>query len=487
MKKNNFNTALECFSKFALEKLNRINGELFLGEKVNVIILGAGLTGLSCAYHLKRKIKKNSNFSFALYEKEDNAGGLCRSEVSQGFVFDYTGHLLHLKSNYAKNLIKTLLDKNLKRIKRNAWIYSKGTYTPYPFQANIYGLSQKVVKECIEGFIKARCLKQDKSVAGSFYDWIIDTFGEGFARHFMVPYNQKIWTVHPKNMTCEWMGKFVPLPQIREVLIGAFRQQTKTFGYNSYFYYPQKRGIGVLADVLSGKVQKHLFLGRQVNEICLSEKVVKFSDGQQLKYDRLVSTLPLKEMILKIIKKVPCRVKEKAGALKCNSVLNINLGINRRNISDKHWIYFPEKKFVFYRAGFPMNFSSSMTPPGTSSIYTEIAYRKTIPGLLSDAGGNVSGFSENMIDRKKLTNRVVGDLIKAGILKKDDKVLTTKILNIKNAYVIYDRKYKESTRVIHKFLQDNKIYSSGRYGAWNYSTMEDAILEGREIANNLLS
>ncbi|MCK4533011.1 FAD-dependent oxidoreductase [bacterium] len=451
---------------------------------MKIIILGAGLTGLSCAYHLKRKIKKNNNFSFGLYEKEDDAGGLCRSEISRNFIFDYTGHLLHLKSDYAKNLVKNLLKKNLEKIKRNAWIYSKETYTPYPYQANIYGLPIKVVKECVEGFLKTGyCLSGSSynfqpDTYRSFYDWIINTFGEGFARHFMVPYNKKIWTVHPKEMTCEWMGKFVPLPKIREVLTGAFMPQGKTFGYNSYFYYPQKGGIQVLADALSGKVQSNLFLGKKIKEICLSKKIVEFTDGQQLKYDCLVSTLPLKEMILKIIKKVPYQVKEKAKVLKCNSVLNINLGINRSNISDKHWIYFPEKEFIFYRAGFPMNFSSSMTPPGTSSIYTEIAYRKR---------GNTSGFSGKMIDGKKLTNRVVKDLIKARVLKKKDAILNTKILNIKNAYVIYDRKHKESTKVIHKFLQENKIYSIGRYGGWKYSTMEDAILEGREIANNLCS
>ncbi len=460
---------------------------------MKVIILGAGLSGLSCAYHLKQKIKKDSNFSFALYEKENNAGGLCRSEISRGFVFDYTGHLLHLKSNYAKNLIKTLLDKNLKRIKRNACIYSKGTYTPYPFQANIYGLPQKVVKECIEGFIKTRyCLKGDaydfqSATYRSFYDWIINTFGEGFARHFMVPYNKKIWTVHPKEMTCEWMGKFVPLPKIKEVLSGAFMEQAKTFGYNSYFYYPQKGGIQVLADALSSKVQSNLFLGKKIKEICLSKQIVEFADGQQLKYDYLVSTLPLKEMILKIIKKVPHQVKEKARALRCNSVLNINLGINRRNISDKHWIYFPEKEFIFYRAGFPMNFSSSLTPPGTSSIYTEIAYRGKNQGLLLDRKKSKAGFLDEGINRKKLTDRVVKDLIKTGILKKKDKILTAKIFDIKNAYVIYDHQYAASMKVIDKFLQDNKIYLSGRYGAWKYSTMEDAILEGREIANNLCS
>lgn len=475
---------------------------------MKIVILGAGLSGLSCAYHLKEKVKEKNLLSLSVYERENRVGGLCRSDISKGFIFDYTGHLLHLKNSYVKNLIKSLLRRNLNRIKRKAWIYSKRSYTRYPFQANTYGLSQKVVKECLSGFIEARCKNprfcrteahlrnKNQNINGaydlqpvhfsSFYDWIIYTFGEGFAKHFMIPYNRKMWTIHPRKMTCEWIGRFIPLPDLREVLMGAITDQCKAFGYNTYFYYPKRGGIQVLSDALSRRIQKYLYFGKEVKEICLSKKLITFVDGERLKYDCLVSTLPLKELILKIIKDVSPNVKTSARALKYNSVLNINLGVDRKDISNKHWIYFPEKKFIFYRVGFPMNFSSFTVPAGTSSIYIEISYRKdrvAIPHLQDKNSIYTSG---RIIGKEEMINKIMKDLINARILKKSDKILTTKILNIKHAYVIYDNQYQRTTNIIHRFLKNNNIYSIGRYGAWKYSTMEDAILEGKETADEII-
>ena len=32
----------------------------------------------------------------------------------------------------------------------------------------------------------------------TFEDWIYKNFGSGIAKHFMISYNEKLWTVHPK-------------------------------------------------------------------------------------------------------------------------------------------------------------------------------------------------------------------------------------------------------------------------------------------------
>jgi UDP-galactopyranose mutase len=36
-------------------------------------------------------------------------------------------------------------------------------------------------------------------------------------------------------------------------------------------------------------------------------------------------------------------------------------------------MYFPEPEYLFYRVGFPMNFSSAVVPAGCSSMYVEVA------------------------------------------------------------------------------------------------------------------
>ncbi len=444
-----------------------------------IIILGAGLTGLSTAYHLHQILNFPIQLEYEIFEAEPIAGGLGSSVIQDGFTFDYTGHILHLRKDYVKKLIRKLLGRNYKSHKRNSWIYSKTIYTRYPFQANTYGLPLDVVKDCVLGFVKAKCLSKsycNSSVIKhqSFYDRIIATFGQGIARHFMIPYNEKVWTVHPNSLTCDWMHSFVPQPSLEEVIDGAFTDQKRSFGYNVSFLYPKRGGIQTLPNAFLPYV-KNLKVNSEITKVDVINKIVEINNIYWHKFDHLVSTLPLKKLI-KLVDKVPRAIKNAAEQLKCNSVLNINFGISRAGISDKHWIYFPEKEFIFYRVGFPMNFSPSVVPKGTSSIYTEIAYRR-------DRRYVISGTKYRLPrDKAKIIQRVKKDLIKAGILRSNDKILTVNVLDIENAYVIYDKNRRKSLEIINKFLLKNNIYSIGRYGGWKYLTMEDAILEGKQVA-----
>ena len=122
-----------------------------------VIIIGGGLTGISTAFHLEKQ-----GINYHLFEKNFYVGGLCSSVGSNGFTFDYTGHLLHLRNKYSKNLIKSLLKNNIFKIKRNSYIFSKNIYTPYPFQANTFGLPSKVIRECVYGFLNVTQAKRKK-------------------------------------------------------------------------------------------------------------------------------------------------------------------------------------------------------------------------------------------------------------------------------------------------------------------------------------
>lgn len=428
-----------------------------------VVIIGAGLAGLSTAYYLENNYKVSN---YKIFEKDFRVGGLCKSESVNGFTFDYTGHLLHLHNDYTKKLIITLLGKNIKKIKRNSWIYSKGVYTPYPFQANLYGLPHSVIKECITGFIKAM-YENDEKHPETFEEWIYKYLGDGIAKHFMIPYNRKLWTVHPRELSCEWLGKYVPHPFLEEVLDGALQPQKKDFGYNVYFYYPIRGGIGSLPMAFAQHI-RNIQLSKKVVGMDTHNKIAKIG-GEREVYDVLVSTIPLPELI-KIINDIPNSVENACRKLRYASVYNVNLGVKRQQISDKHWIYFPEEEFIFYRIGFMSNFSPYMSPKGMSSIYAEISHSKNRP-----------------INKKNILERVIEDLTKCDILKPTDEIVTKCILDIKYGYVLYDKSYRKSIDVIHNYLKDNNIYSNGRYGGWEYSTMEDAILAGKKLADRIRS
>lgn len=434
--------------------------------KKRIIILGAGLAGLSAAWHLQKK-----GIDCQIFEKEPEAGGLCRSRKINNFIFDSSGHLLHFKHKYSFNLVKSLLGDNLLKHQRSAWIYSYGQYSRYPFQANLYGLPKSMVQDCLLGFIEAYN-NGHKHINNhfAFSDWIIQTFGKGIARHFMLPYNTKFWTVSPNELTCEWLDGFIPVPSLKEIIEGTVEESKRQFGYNAQFWYPKTGGINQLVLALVSQI-KNIHTNSQITEINLKKKEIKLSCGSKERFDFLISTIPLPEMP-KLIKGIPSDIQSAFNRLRWNSIFNLNLGIEKKDTSGRHWVYFPEKEACFFRVGFFNNFSSHLASPDKSSLYAEVAYSKDKP-----------------IDKNKIVSHIKEDLKRTGILNQNSRIYAQDINDINYGYPIYDSNYSSVRKVILRFLNHNSIFPFGRYGAWRYMSMEEVMLDGRktvELINDKL-
>jgi protoporphyrinogen oxidase len=433
-----------------------------MGKK-RVVILGAGLTGLSAAWHLQK-----NGAETLVFEKEPEAGGLCRSKKLGGFTFDYDGHLLHFKHRYTFELIKDLLKDNLSGHYKSSWIYSCGRYTRYPFQANLYGLPPSIIKECLMGFIEASQDGHKKDTA-NFLAWINKTFGAGIARHFMVPYNTKFWTVPPEEMSCAWLDGFIPVPSLNQVIEGTIQENKKPLGYNAHFWYPKKGGISQVSSALSQGI-KNIFYNSRIVQINPLKKQISIAGGNNKeRYDYLISTLPLPEMP-HLIKDLAAETQAPFKKLKWNSIFNLNIGIKADDESGRHWIYFPEKELSFFRIGFYNNFSSHLAPPGHTSLYIEVSYSPGQP-----------------INKADIICRIEADLKHTGILPSTEKICCRDANDIKYGYPIYDMHYNDAREKIIKYLLRKDIFGAGRYGSWRYFSMEDAILDGKEAAEKVLA
>lgn len=430
-------------------------------SKKKIIIIGAGLSGLSAAFHL--------GGNYEIYEKESQPGGLCRSKELNGFIFDLGGHLLHLKKKYTRDLIKKFLGKNLRCLFRNSYVYSFGKFTRYPFQMNTFGLPDSIKRECVIEFIKARLQNSNtKILRTNFNQWIYHNFGSGIAKYFMIPYNEKFWIVHLKNLTCDWIDGFIPIPTISDVVSGALRNYPKLIGYNARFLYPSSGGIACLVKAFTRYVKK-IHLNMELMRIYPKKKVIEFSDGRGCEYDKLILSVPLIELKDMIQEDMPKCIKEAFKGLKFNSIFNLNLGIKGKELSNKHWIYFPERDFVFFRVGFYSNFSDFMAKKDCYSIYAEVSYSNSTP-----------------VDKRIIVERIIEDLLRIGLITSRDNLIVKDIVDIKYGYIIYDRCYAEALRRITDYLKRNNIFMIGRYGRWKYMTMEDAILDGESIAKQLI-
>ena len=431
-----------------------------------ILIVGAGLAGLSTAYHL-------AGVPYRLYEREQEVGGLCRSYKKDGFTFDYTGHLLHFRQTEIKALVEKLLAGKLQKHARQSFIYSHRTYTEYPFQVNTFGLPPEVVRECLIGFIATLTNQRADPPPHdlSFKEWILDNLGEGMAKHFMVPFNEKLWQVSLDELTSDWVSWLVPKPGLKDVINGALGIKDKAFGYNPTFLYPAHDGIKVLPESFVPGIDR-ITHGAELMEVDTKRHRAIFLNHTQggtreERYESLVSTIPIPELVRRCLD-FPAPLKEAADALRWVSVYNINMGIGRERVSDKHWIYFPEVEYPFYRAGFPMNFSPSLGRSGCSSMYVEMSHKPT----------------EHQ-SAEQLIGLVRAGMEQARILRPDDELVVSDVKDLHYAYVYFDHHRAKAIPAILAELERRGIYSVGRYGRWEHTSMEDAIGQGKQLAERL--
>jgi protoporphyrinogen oxidase len=418
------------------------------------VIIGGGLTGISAALHLKR--------SYVLCERETRLGGLARTEERDGFFFDQTGHWLHLRDDDAKEMVARHLGDDLVSIQRRARVYTEGALLRHPFQANVHGLPKQAAYECLLGYVQS-LLRRGGDEPRNFEQYIVHHFGEGIARHFMVPYNSKLWGVHPREITSAWCRRFVPIPSLEEMLAGAVGAPAAELGYNVRFHYPRQGGIETLVrGLVSSLDPRCLRLGCNVEAIDPGRRIVHAA-GEELPYHALISTMPLPELIHQIVDP-PREVVVAADELRATPVRYLNLATRSRPPESFHWLYVPEERLPFYRVGVFSAAVPTMAPPGCSSYYVELASRAPVN------------------QRAALVAEAVRALVEVHAVSSAEDVVFAELREIPCAYVIFDERYERALDRIFPYLEKNRIYSRGRYGSWIYNSMEDSLLAGKEVA-----
>jgi protoporphyrinogen oxidase len=437
-------------------------------ETHSILIMGAGLTGLSCAYHL--------GGDYLLVERENEPGGMVRTrERYPGFLCDHTGHWLHLRSEEMKGLVQKLLPGELVEHERKAVIHLGGILTPYPFQANTYGLPREVVLECLLGLLKARHpedfnLRSPAEAPRNFREWLVRHFGEGIAKHFMVPYNEKLLGVRLEELRPEYAERFIPQPSIEDVIKGALGFSRESLGYNAKFVYPRRGGIGALPRALARALKAPPTYNVSVTKVSSQQRTATLSDGRQVSYRSLLNTAPLPQF-LALLADVPEGIRDAARRLRATTVHYFDMGVRGPGAIDSHhhWIYFPEPEYVFYRTGSYSAVHPGTAPPGCRSYYVEMS----------------GGADDLLKEPEQLKRRVVQDLQRARILSERDEILFMDLCEIPFAYVIFDHNYERCRQTILDYLAGLGIRSRGRGGGWGYGGMEDALLDGKAAAEEL--
>ena len=421
-------------------------------KKVKNLIIGAGISGLTYANYC--------NGDYLIVEKESEVGGYCNTHYVKDYIWDYAGHFFHFKTDEFKKKFIDSLDKNdFVTQDKKTYIYFDNALVDYPFQTNIHELSKDKFIDCLYDLFN----KEEKDVYDNFLDMLYGKFGKSITEMFLKPYNEKLYACDLTKLDKDAMGRFFPYADIKAIINNM--KDSKNTSYNNTFMYP-KRGAQVIIDILMENVNKdNILLNTMVEKIDLEKHEAKLNNGEVVVFDNLINTSPF-NTFLKLTNNL--EYNELSDRLTYNKVLVFNLGFNKKSKYNKeHWIYFPDKAINFYRIGFYDNILNS----DKLSMYIEIGYPK-----------------DAMISKEKIDdelNKTLKNLKKVGVIDDSFELVAHESIVMNPAYVHIDTENDKLVRKIMNDLSENNIYSIGRYGAWTYCSMEDCMLEAKNLSKKI--
>ena len=413
---------------------------------IKYLIIGAGISGLTFANYIK-------DDNYAILEKESEVGGYCRTIKRGDFIWDYAGHFFHFKTDeFKKIFIDNVNSEDIIYKDKCTKILYKNSLIDYPFQTNIHELEKEEFIDCLYDLFN----KEEKDNYDNFLDMLYGKFGKSIVEKFLKPYNEKLYACDLKKLDKEAMGRFFPYADLKQIINNM--KNNKDSSYNNTFLYP-KNGAGSFIDILYNKLDKNkVLLDTTITSIDLKNKIVTTNAGDKYKFEYLINTAPLNHFLELFGDEEFEKLKDE---LSYNKVLVFNLGFNKKSkFTKEHWMYIPDKKCNYYRIGFYDNILDSEK----LSMYIEIGYDKNA--------------DINVKEQLRLT---LENLKKQNIIDDTMKLEEYMSIIMDPAYVHINGITYEKILKLKQYLSQTNIYTIGRYGGWTYCSMEDCMIEAKNL------
>jgi UDP-galactopyranose mutase len=435
-----------------------------------IVIIGSGPTGLGAAHRLHEL----GYDDYVVLEANDYVGGLATSFTDDaGFTYDIGGHVMFSHYEYYDKLVDGLMGDDYTELNREAWVWMQNRFIPYPFQNNIKDLEPATVLECVMGLIEAQ--KQTQVPPENFAEWMQQIFGAGITKHFMEPYNFKVWATPAELMNYGWIGERVSVVDVEAVLRNiVFDEALTSWGPNNTFKYPLRGGTGALYDGMAAPLLDHIRFEHPVVSVDPVTKVVTTANGARFPYDLMLSTMPLNHLVTRM-ENVPVTYRFAVENLLSSGSHIVGVGLDRPANSTKNWIYFPEPDVPFYRVTYLSNYSPYITPePDQTLFLTETSRSPFKPS-----------------DEETIVEDTIRGLISTGLMAEDerDRIVTTWLCSPSMSYPVPSVDRDAALGLVQPWLRNQDIWSRGRFGAWLYEigNMDQSCMQGVEWVDHVLS
>lgn len=419
----------------------------------DVVVLGAGLAGLACRAGLRgaREV--------TVLEREATLGGLLQVHRRGDFIFDTTVHVMFFRNKaLGARLIEHLPGGVHTFWKRNA-VWQQGVEIPYPYQYHLHAIPEPIAQDCLAEFVDN---PHADASPESFRAWLLAQFGPGFYRHFFGPYNRKLYGVDPATLDARPMVWTIPADNREAVLRGAQApvDVTDTASGGVRCFYPRgERGIGAVPDALEALGEGEIRRGSEVVAIDPAAQTVRTRDGRCLRYQDIVSSLPLPSLVERL-EGAPAQVRAAARKLAVAPITVVRVGVRGgRDALPHQWTYFPDPELPFYRLVRLETISPELAPPDGASLLLEC------PGLTPPP-----------------REAIVAHLRALGVAV---DVEVYEAVPMPFAYVLFTHDHAEAKQTIMRYLRAANVRVVGRYGEWVYGSIETTLVSGLRAARML--
>jgi protoporphyrinogen oxidase len=429
-----------------------------------IAILGTGMAGFGAAHAAHGAGERP-----VMYDMHDYIGGHTAShEFAGGWTFDEGPHVSFTDNARIKDLLAANIEGKYEQFATRVNNYWKGHWIKHPAQINLHGLPADLVTKILMEFVEVTQRAESPSIS-NYEDWLRASFGNTFSETFPMEYTVKYHTTTAANLNTEWIGPRLYRPKLEEVFRGALQSKSEDVHYISGFRYPTRGGFVAYLQPLRRIAD--IKLGHKVVRLEPKARLLHFGNGATAAYDRLVSSIPLPELI-PMIAGAPRDVVDAAARLACSEVVIVSLGIDRADLVDAHWTYFYDQDVFFARLSTPHLQSPHNVPPGCGSLQAECYYsRKYRP-----------------LDRRPedCIEPVIADLKRCGVLRETDRILLRHAMHIPYANVIFDLESTAAVATVQGFLDDIGIGYCGRYGEWKYIWTDQSFVSGENALQKVL-
>ncbi|WP_428027145.1 protoporphyrinogen/coproporphyrinogen oxidase [Arcobacter sp.] len=405
---------------------------------MRICIIGSGITGLTIGKLLTKK------HHVTIYEKDLDVGGIARTKTVNGITYHTVGgHCLNSKNKRVMDFIfnEILPKENWHHVKRDAKINFHNHFISYPIEFSVKEIA-KFDENLAFNITKDFLSSEDKNV-DNLADWFKVKFGETLANEYFIPYNRKIWQMEPLKMSHLWIDGKLPLPNKKDFFKALFENNEDNMPH-SRFFYPNSNNQNTFIEALANDL--NIVKNFKVTSIERLES--KWIINDEYEFDLVISTMPLNILPL-VLKNTPEKIINEVNKLKYNKVTTV---LWKTKPIDFTWSYYPSSEVIFHR-------------------HIHI--------------GNFFNPKENYTITECMGEHSYKEIIEEG--KKFDYLLEPIDYNVSDyAYVVYDQNYKNTTRIIKKYLSDLGIYSIGRFGEWEYYNMDICIESAMKLAEDLM-